>query len=112
ILAIDNDEWSYENTIENLQQNNCKNIDVRHSVLENVPEGSFNIILANINRHILLQYMTPLYNKLVQGGTLLMSGLLTQDRDVILSASKQAGLKLETEDPDNNWIVLRMKKKN
>jgi len=111
IWAIDNDEWAYENTIENIERNDCTGIKALHSTLEELPESGFDIILANINRHILLMYMQQLSDKLVEGGILLMSGLLVADRDVILQSAGAAGFVLLAEDENSNWIMLKMGKK-
>src|SRR5690606_305162 len=56
VMAIDTDEWSVENTVENLERNKTKGVSVKQGSLE-VVNGIYDVILANINRHILLQYM-------------------------------------------------------
>jgi len=106
VLAIDNDEWAYKNVIENISQNHCKNILPQQGSLELAGTEQFDIILANINRNILLHYMAAMYNALVAGGTILMSGLLTEDFDTINAAAGKAGLTLITRAELNNWLVL------
>jgi len=110
ILAIDNDEWSVNNTLENIERNGCSRISVEQGSLENVKKASFNVILANINRNILLQYMQPMYSLLNEGGTLLMSGLLTEDKSIVTDAAVAAGFALTGSDELNNWITLLCKK--
>lgn len=105
VLAIDNDEWSYQNALENVARNNCASIEVRQSSLDGIA-GSFDFILANINRHILLQYMPAFPALLRSGGAILMSGLLVADRDVILPAVINEGLKPANEQELNGWIAL------
>ncbi len=105
VLAIDNDEWSYENTRENIAGNNCLNIEVVQGSLE-VADKQYDTILANINRHILLHYMNDMYSKLAEKGTILMSGLLKEDRGIVVEAALSSGFKLSGEDEHNNWIVL------
>ncbi|HEY9178177.1 MAG TPA: 50S ribosomal protein L11 methyltransferase, partial [Flavipsychrobacter sp.] len=83
VLAIDNDEWSYENTLENVAVNNATGIDVQQGSLELAGDRKFDVILANINRHILLQYMHPMRAALKAGGVLLMSGILDADEQVV-----------------------------
>jgi len=107
VLAIDNDEWSVENARENVQQNNCNNIAVEQGSLEDVPAGdSYDIILANINRNILLQYMDILYTQLKKGGTILMSGLLVEDKEMMVAAAASAGFTYQNGTELNNWIAL------
>jgi len=112
IFAIDNDEWSVENAIENTERNNCTRVTVSQGSLEDVPEGKFDIILANINRHILLHYMSDLGNKLNINCKLLMSGLLVEDKEIIVQAASNAGLQLIQSGEMNQWIVLLFENTN
>ena len=106
ILAIDNDEWSVENAAENIACNGCKKITVKKGGLEEMPGGKTDIILANINRHILLQYMDELYKRLNNDGIIIMSGLLTDDREIMLEAASKAGFNMKEIRERNNWICL------
>lgn len=110
VIAIDNDEWSYNNAIENVERNNASNIKVKLGSLENEPDRNFDIILANINRHILLQYMTDMYKQLKADGILLMSGLLAEDESIIVNAAKDAGFIHRETSALNNWIALFFEK--
>jgi ribosomal protein L11 methyltransferase len=110
ILAIDNDEWCVENAVENAERNNCEQITVKIGSLENFVEEGADIILANINRHILLQYMKDLYRKLPPGGTLLMSGLLAEDKDIITDAAVAIGFEFKELREQLNWIALKFEK--
>lgn len=109
VLAIDNDEWSYQNAVENVTRNQCDSIEVQQSSLDGIT-NNFDVILANINRHILLQYMATFPALLPQDGVMLMSGLLVEDRDIILSAATKEGLILINEQELNGWIALLFKK--
>ena len=106
ILAIDNDEWSVENAIENAARNNCRRITVLKASMEDIPAGKNDIILANINRHILLQHMADMYERLADGGLIVMSGLLAADRDIIVEGAGSAGFRLISEGSIDNWIAL------
>lgn len=110
IVAIDNDEWSVENTNENIERNNCRHITTHLGSLDVVGQQSFDIILANINRHILLQYMQQMYIMLQPEGQILMSGLLKEDKTIICEAAQNSGFKLKEYDELNNWIVLSFDK--
>ena len=106
VLAIDNDEWSYENATENAGRNNSNNVTIKQGSLDIVAAETFDIILANINRHILLQYMHQLYSQLKEGGHILMSGLLKEDEQIIVAAAVEAGLKMVNVNELNNWIAV------
>ncbi len=109
ILAIDNDEWSFDNTVENIAANNSRNIETLRGSLE-LSGNEYDFILANINRHILLQYMSDMYMKLKNGGLILMSGLLKEDRGIIMDAATEAGFKHLEGAEQNNWIALSFRK--
>lgn len=109
VTAIDNDEWSYDNTIENKDANNCRKIAVLQGSLE-VSDKDYDIILANINRHILLNYMDDMYMKTKSYGLILMSGLLKEDREIILESAAAAGLRFLEGSELNNWIALLFRK--
>lgn len=105
IVAIDNDEWSYENTLENIGLNNCHKVSVSMDSIESVQQ-KFDVILANINRHILLAYMLKMYQISNDGGTLLMSGLLIDDETIVSDAAKAAGFTVQGVFTRNNWISI------
>jgi ribosomal protein L11 methyltransferase len=106
VLAIDNDEWACENTRENIVMNACHNITVEQGSLEIIGQLPFDIIIANINRNILLQYMKPMKSLLKNDGKILLSGLLKEDNIMITDSIKQAGLKPLQTTELNNWISI------
>jgi len=106
IVAVDNDEWSYENTLENIGFNDAKSIEVHQGSIELAGTEQFDIILANINRHILLQYMQEMKRLLKDGGTILMSGILTDDETLIVSEAQKAGLKHIATNKQDQWICV------
>jgi len=106
ITAIDNDSWSVENTIENAARNNSDNIVVKESTLEQMGDETYDVILANINRHILLRYMSQLYKRINAGGAILMSGLLCEDKEIIVKAAQEAGFQYRQLSEKNNWIAI------
>ena len=110
ILGIDNDEWSVENATENIERNHCHKITIQQNNTDILAAGQFDVILANINRHILLQYMPQLFAATVPGGTVLMSGLLTTDREIIVNAAKENNLQPLDYRELNNWISLSFTK--
>lgn len=110
IAAIDNDEWAYENTKENIGRNACRHIIASHGSLEQLPPRHYDVVLANINRHILLNYMQDMYMLTNSGGKVLISGLLTEDEPVIRLSAEQAGYKYVKTDSYNNWICIEYEK--
>jgi ribosomal protein L11 methyltransferase len=109
ILAIDNDQWSVDNALENIERNDCKKTEVSIGSLEDVHVQT-DVILANINRHILLQYMHELFDRLNAGGTLFMSGLLLEDEDIITHAATNESFHFLSKAVQNGWIALRFEK--
>jgi ribosomal protein L11 methyltransferase len=111
ILAIDNDEWSYENAVENCQQNQARSVEVRQATADDLEEGlQFDIILANINRHILLAYMEQMSALLPSGGILLLSGILAEDIYMVNNSAEANGLIQERVKDDKNWVCMQFRK--
>lgn len=107
ILGIDNDIWSYENALENCERNDTKHTVVMQSVLDDLdPELKYDIILANINRHILLQYMEQMAGLLSGSKLLLLSGILTEDVEMIRASATAAGFIYVKHLTDNNWVCI------
>lgn len=110
IMAIDNDEWSYENTIENVEQNDVATINIAKGSLEVANNRKYNIILANINRHILLEYMQQMNDVLLDNGKLLMSGFLVDDIPVVQQSAEKAGLRMVSTHQDGYWAAMLVEK--
>lgn len=110
VLAADNDEWSAENAGENVDRNGTPGVTIVHGSIEEVAGNNYDIILANINRHILLRYMHDMYLLLPVNGILLMSGLLTEDFEIVNNAAVQEGFTWEAKQEMNNWIAIQYRK--
>ena len=104
IMATDIDTWSIENAGENIQRNGCSRITL--SLTGTLPDGQYDIILANINRNVILEYLSQLDAILVPGGKLLLSGLMVADEDDIREACTQSGFQLIKITERNNWISI------
>lgn len=108
VKAIDNDDWSIMNAVENIERNGRKNIKVE--LADNLETESLaDIILANINKHILLQHAAEMRKVLHPDGILLISGLLSEDYDDIVGVfSPLFGIVISKRE-EKNWISLLFK---
>ena len=107
ILAIDIDTWCTENSIENIEMNHITGIEVKLGGAELLAGLHFDIILANINRNILLADMEQYAACLSTGGELNMSGFYTQDIPLIEAEANRLGLILIDHNEKNNWVVVK-----
>lgn len=104
INAIDVDDWSIRNSLENIERNNCSKIQV--SLSSNLPDKKFDVILANINKNVILTYLTQLNSILHAKSKILFSGLLVDDENDIMAACKSLDIQLEKKLTQSNWISL------
>jgi ribosomal protein L11 methyltransferase len=111
VEAFDIDEWSVENGGENIQVNNTSNITIRLGTIRSLSFiGTFDIILANINKNILLDEMDAYAAKLNHGGHLLLSGFYTSDIPDLTARAKSSSLNAIHWDEKDKWATLVMKK--
>ncbi len=106
ITAIDIDEWSYENTIENIQKNNSTNVSVFKGDATLLKGKMFDTILANINKNILLRDMPIYFNSLETKGNLVISGFFETDINELVKRAEELGLKLEGKQVSNRWATV------
>ena len=107
ILAIDNDDWSIENGRENVAGNHCTR--VRVEKMDSVPaEGGFDIILANINKHVILHQLPSMRQHLKETGVILLSGLLQEDFEDIEKEAVMNNLSISGRITKGNWICLQV----
>jgi ribosomal protein L11 methyltransferase len=110
IDAIDIDNWCYENSIENVSRNNCHNISVFEGDASLLSDKRYDVIIANINRNILLMDLKVYTNCLNEKGILLLSGFYKEDIPIIDAEVSKYNLKLETFIQKNNWVALKYNK--
>lgn len=109
IVAIDNDEWSMLNAAENMAANNCKRIHLFHA--GNIPaHDSFNIIMANINKHVIIETLHSMEQRLLPGGNILLSGLLENDAADVNDIAISCNLTLRQQSVKSGWIALQYDK--
>jgi ribosomal protein L11 methyltransferase len=110
LTAFDIEEWAYLNAVENAELNGCKHITVFQGTIEDCPAGLYDIVLANINRNILLREI-PIYVQFLKpGGTLMVSGFYEFDIADIIQKAEEVDLKVITQKTLNQWAVLRFEK--
>lgn len=108
VLAVDYDEWSIENAEENLTRNNCSKFTLKKSD-HATGEEQFEIILANINKNVILDNFSSLVKRLAPNGFLLLSGLLETDENDILKEAGKFPLILKGKSVINKWITVSFK---
>jgi ribosomal protein L11 methyltransferase len=105
ILAVDNDEWAYRNSLDNVELNGA-GVEVKMGDAALLHNHSFDIIFANINRNILLEDIPSYSSSLMEGGTLLMSGFYKEDLAVIREKAESCGLIMEKTSLENRWMAV------
>lgn len=108
-VAIDIDEWSVENSIENAARNSVE-LEISQGTAENLGSENFDIILANINRNILISDIPTYVSVLNSGGQLLLSGLCFFDVDDILEVCTAQNLTLQKKLQREEWVSLLLEK--
>lgn len=111
IVVCDIDEWCVENSSENFGLNNCDNIKIFLGTVENIPDhGPQDIILANINRNVLLEEI-PQYGALLKNnGYLLLSGFYERDIEDIKRLASKNQLKYQNHETKKDWAVVLFQK--
>ena len=108
IDAVDIEDLSYENTIENAQRNQVSGIQVYLGDLSVISKQGYDIILANINRNVILESLSTLYEKLKEDGVILFSGILATDQVLLLDAAEKQGFSLQKVLQKWDWVALKM----
>ena len=107
IDAIDIDNWCYLNSIENAERNNCKEITVYEGEASLLKGKNYDLIIANINRNIMLNDMKSYTDCLNDNGILLLSGFYTEDIPYIDASCLENGLTYVKKLERNNWVSLK-----
>ena len=111
VTGVDIDEWAYENALENIQLNHISNIDILLGGSEQIAGKKYDIILANINRNVLLENMKIYSACMNENSELYMSGFYKEDIPVISEEANRCGLVLETYTEKNRWVGTKFVKK-
>ncbi len=105
--AIDIDPWCVENSEENIERNNAKNIRVQLGDAAKIPKQTYHAVIANINRNILLNDMHVYRESLLPGGWLFLSGFYTEDLPMIIQCCEALGFTFEGNKERNNWVAAK-----
>lgn len=109
--AIDIDEWCVRNSLENIELNHVDNISVFQGDASILPDkGPFDVVIANINRNILLNDMKHYVARMNPGARLLMSGFYTDDIPVIREEAERNGLRFVHHQEKNRWAAVQFEK--
>lgn len=109
--AVDIDSWCYENSLENIARNKCQSISVYLGDASFLEGKKYDVIIANINRNILLQDMAHYQQSLLPGGTLLLSGFYREDLEIIQETCQALGLDFVGNKERNRWIAAEFRAK-
>jgi ribosomal protein L11 methyltransferase len=110
VTAVDVDDWAVENSKENLNRNEIKNVTVLKGDAEIIGERPFDVVLANINRNVLLNDMWVYSRSLNRGGRLLLSGFYEEDVKQIKKAAEENGLTFINYEVSEHWTMARFSK--
>ncbi|MEL6536860.1 MAG: 50S ribosomal protein L11 methyltransferase [Bacteroidota bacterium] len=113
IEANDVEDWTVENCRENCQTNDCGYVQVYYGSLSQLqPEGHYDLMLANINRNVLLKEIPTYSELLLPGADLLLSGFYAEDVDQLLAVANPLGLELMAQEVRDHWTCLHLRKKS
>ncbi|MBR3914432.1 MAG: 50S ribosomal protein L11 methyltransferase [Bacteroidales bacterium] len=104
-VAIDNDEWAYRNALDNIRLNDENEIVVELGDASSLNDRQFDVILANINRNILLRDMKEYVKSLAENGRIFFSGFYEEDLVLITKEAEHLGLKYVNHVTKNNWTA-------
>jgi ribosomal protein L11 methyltransferase len=110
VLAIDNDDWSIANAEENIEANACNKLILKKVDSLLALDERFDILLANINKHVILAEMTAMGQHLVEGGVIILSGLLEDDYKDIENEAVKINYSISVRTTKGAWICLKLEK--
>lgn len=106
VEAVDIEEESWRNTVENSAVNDVHNVTARCGTLNDVQGHDFDGILANINRNVILDSLPRLAQLTRPGGWLLVSGILAEDETIVVETAQQAGFEKKKQTQRGNWLCV------
>lgn len=110
LLAVDIEDWSVENTKENLIRNHCVKTEVICGDIDVIPAQKFDLILANINKNVLKAHARNYSEMLSKGGKLFISGFFTTDVDEMIEVFSNLGMEYEKMLNKDEWACVHFSK--
>lgn len=110
VLAIDNDEWAFRNALENVELNSAGNVTVELGDISSITNKDFDIVVANINRNVLLDNMSALSAGVRSSGMLVLSGFYSEDVHILRKRAEEEGLGFKDYKSLNNWTIVWFEK--
>lgn len=111
VLGIDIDDWSVENSIENVTINKCIKTIIKKGDIEDLnSENPFDLIIANINKNILKKHLPTYAEKMKQGSHLILSGFFLTDVDELIEIASKLNLTKACVETENEWAMIVLKK--
>lgn len=106
VVAIDNEEWAYNNCVENVERNNCVCIKTIKGDDTLAINEKFEFILANINRNVIIRNIANWKKLLHSGGTMIVSGILQSDEKDIVTEAAKCALTVKNTIRNNGWLAI------
>ena len=110
VVGIDNDDWSIANAQENIEVNGCNLVKLRKIDSVSALRNRFDVLLANINKHVIIAEMAAMEQHLGKGGVILLSGLLENDYEDIENEAVKSGLSVSGRGMKGAWICVKLQK--
>jgi ribosomal protein L11 methyltransferase len=107
VFAVDIEEQAWLNTVENCEVNGVNNINAVCGNLEAVPEKTYDVVLANINRNVILDSLHSLSKLIKTGSTLIFSGFMPNDETVMREGLEQFDIQTVEVRQRNNWMAFK-----
>lgn len=105
--GVDIDDWAYRNALENVKANGVQDrVQVHLGGILDIPPAVYDMVVANIQRNVILDLLPSLIGRLAPGGTMLLAGLLAHDAEPVTAALREQGLKVEEEVREGEWVGL------
>lgn len=105
VVAIDNDEWAYNNAFTNVALNGCDDIEIILGDANSIPDAGFDMVLANINRNILVRDMSHYAKAMNKGASIFFSGFYVADLNVVVQEAENVGLAYRRHISKNDWVA-------
>lgn len=108
VFACDIDEWAFENAQENFELNNVGDIEIQQGMIQevNIPKSEYDVVLANINKNVLLHDIESYKNYVKEEGYLLLSGFYQDDIQDIEACANANGFEKKQVKVNNNWVAI------